>query len=823
MKISYQWLKQYLTVELSPEKIAVMLTGCGLEVESVEEWQSVRGGLRGVQIGEVVECRPHPNSDHLSLTKVSVGGGDLLPIVCGASNVAAGQKVAVAMVGAKLFSGDKELVIQKSKLRGEISEGMICSEDELGIGSSHNGIMVLDASAIPGTPASEYFKVSEDVIYQIGLTPNRCDAASHVGVARDIAAVYNNIWEEHSRSHGRAELRLPDISGFKPGNTTRKFEVVVEDPEGSPRYSGLTITNVTVGESPDWLKNRLLSIGLRPINNIVDITNFVLMELGQPLHAFDADQIEGDKVIVKKFNQETPFTTLDEVARTLTPDDLMICSSSSPLCIAGVFGGLNSGVTSSTRNIFLESACFSPVSIRKSARHHGLHTDASFRFERGTDIEMTLVALKRAALLITELAGGDIASEPVDIYPYPVLKTNVTLAFRNIDRLVGKEIPRHVVKSILNDLGIRIIRENTGELELQIPTFKVDVTREADVIEEVLRIYGYNNIGIPLGVKSSFSFLSGPDAGRIRNIAADLLSSNGFYEIMNNSLTRSAYYEDNLVYPEERCVRILNPSSRDLDVMRQTLLYGGLESLAYNINRKAFDLLFFEMGTVYSLAGPDSVDPLPGYHEEQRLALFLTGRKIQESWDSADAQVDMFFLKGILQAIFTRLSINSEGLDFVQADSPILSGGFLFRKGEDVLVEAGTVRKSVLNQFDIRQPVIYADMNWDFLSRLIPEKNLNFSELPRFPIVRRDLALLLDKEISFEQIRQVAIETERRLLRQVSLFDVYEGERIEPGKKSYAISFLLSDPLKTLTDREIDTVMERIAQACSGKLGASIR
>ncbi|MBE0646964.1 MAG: phenylalanine--tRNA ligase subunit beta [Bacteroidales bacterium] len=823
MNISYQWLKQYLTVDLSPEEVAEMLTGCGLEVESMEEWQSVRGGLKGVLIGEVVECKPHPNSDHLSLTKVSVGGAELLPIVCGASNVAAGQKVAVATVGTTIYHGDSELVIQKAKLRGEVSEGMICAEDELGVGTSHDGIMVLDSSAIPGTLASEYFDVAEDVIYQIGLTPNRSDATSHIGVARDITAVYNNFGKDHALSGGRASLNLPDLSAFKPDHTNRSVVVEVEDSQGSPRYSGLTMTNLTVKESPDWLKNRLLSIGLRPINNIVDITNFVLMEFGQPLHAFDADKIKGDKVVVKKYKQETKFTTLDEVERTLTPDDLMICSETDPMCIAGVFGGLNSGVTAETRNIFLESACFNPVSIRKTARHHDLHTDASFRFERGTDIDITLEALKRAAFMIRDIAGGEISSELADIYFYPKPVNRVAVKYSNLNRLIGKVIPRDVVKSILTDLGIIVEKESETGLELIIPAFKVDVNREADVIEEVLRIYGYNNIEIPQEVKSSFSFQSGPEYSRMRNIVGDLLSSNGFFEIMNNSLTTSSYYEDNKVFPAESCVRILNPSSRDLGVMRQTLLYGGLESISYNLNRKASDLLFFETGTVYSLTDPESNDPLPGYHEEQRLALFLTGRKVAESWDTNNDPADQFLLKGILQAIFQRLSIDMHELEHAHTESPLFSNGFTYRIKGETLVTAGNISKSVLSPFDIKQPVLCADLNWDLVMRLTTGKSLQFVDLPKFPVVRRDLALLLDRDISFDQIRLVANETERKLLQQVGLFDVYEGERIEAGKKSYAVSFLFGDASKTLTDAEIDKVMERLVKAFSGKLGAAIR
>jgi len=825
MKISYDWLKHYLSVDLSPDEIAEMLTGCGLEVEGVEPWESIRGGLKGVVIGEVMECVPHPNSDHLTLTKVSVGGTTVLPIVCGAPNVSAGQKVAVATVGTKLFQGDRELVIQKTKLRGEVSEGMICSEDELGLGASHEGILVLDPSAIPGTPAKDYFEVTEDVIYQIGLTPNRSDAASHLGVARDLVAVYNNLGRDKVREEkDRARLILPDVTAFKIDRNQRRIDVVVEDTEGSPRYSGLTITGVRVGESPAWLKNRLLSVGLRPINNIVDCTNFILMELGQPLHAFDADKIEGGKVMVKRYPQERPFITLDEEPRTLTNDDLMICSATSPMCIAGVFGGVESGVTETTRDLFLESACFNPVSIRKTARHHGLHTDASFRFERGTDIELTTYALKRAALLIKELAGGEIASDLVDIYSHPWKPMGVRLTYRNLDRLVGQMIPREVVKSILTDLGIRIEKETAAALELTIPAFKVDVTREADVIEEVLRIYGYNTIGIPLEVKSSFSSVPGYDPDKIRNILSDLLSSNGFYEVMNNSLTSSELYEGNPVFPAEKCVRILNPGSRDLDVMRQTLLYGGLESIVYNLNRKATDLLFFEIGTVYSKAEPGSSDPLPGYHEEQRMALFLTGRRSVESWDTEETATDLFQLKGLLQALFTRLSVDQTCLHMKPVDVLHFSAGLTCQTDNgEVLVTMGSLRKSLLAHFNIKQPVLFADLDLDLLLSLIPRQPARCLELPKFPVVRRDLALLLDRTITFERIRRVAHDTGGRVLRQVGLFDVYEGEQIETGKKSYAVSFLLGDDLKTLTDPEIDQVMERLVQAFTTKLGAVIR
>jgi len=834
MNISYNWLKQYVDIDLPPGEVADMLTGCGLEIEGVERWQSVRGGLEGIVTGEVVECTTHPNADKLTLTKVSLGGADLIPIVCGAPNVAAGQKVLVATVGASLWFSDTETVIRKTKIRGELSEGMICAEDELGLGSSHEGIMVLDGSVIPGRPAKEYFEVAEDVIFQIGLTPNRSDATSHIGTARDLVAVMNNAGKEDSPVSDRSVLNLPDVSEFLPGKGGRQIVITVEDESACPRYSGLTITDVKVGESPEWLQNRMLSVGLRPINNIVDISNYVLMEMGQPLHAFDADKIDDDRVVVKTYPEGTTFTTLDEEERKLTANDMMISSASRPMCIAGVFGGIHSGVTESTTNIFLESACFDPVSVRQTARHHGLQTDASFRFERGTDIEITTYALKRAALMIREIAGGEIASGIVDVYPARKDLQKVTLRYSHLDRLTGKKIPHKLVKSILEDLGIRIENEYSEKLELSIPSFKVDVTREADVIEEVLRIYGYNNIEVPEEMRASLSFPSKPDPDKIRNIISDLLCSNGFFEIMNNSLTTSAYYRDNTVYAAESCVRIINPSSRDLDVMRRTLLYGGLETIAYNLNRKAFDLKLFETGSVYSLAGTDTGDPLPGYHEEQRFALFLTGRKLTENWDADDAMVDIIQLKGVLHAILKRISIDPAGFTLYPLESPLFSSGFTYIAGEqpedgedpddfDRLITAGVLRKSVLNQFDIRQPVLYADFNWDLLLKLIPGQELQYVELPKFPIVRRDLALLLDKGISFDRVREIAFRAEKKILHKVGLFDVYEGDQVEKGSKSYAVSFLLGDETKTLTDKEIDSVMDRLVKAFRKELGAQIR
>ncbi len=664
---------------------------------------------------------------------------------------------------------------------------------------------------------------AEEVIFQIGLTPNRGDATSHIGIARDLVAVLNNFGKNSAPENNRTLLHVPDVSGFKPDNNKRRIDVAVEDITACPRYSGLTITNVNIGESPGWLQNRLLSVGLRPINNIVDITNYILMEVGQPLHAFDADEIDGEKIVIKKYPSGTPFTTLDEVDRELTGNDLMICSTTRPMCIAGVFGGVRSGVTESTKNIFLESACFDPVTIRQTARFHGLQTDASFRFERGTDIGITPYALKRAALMIKEIAGGEIASEIVDVYPRPVPNTKVSLRFVNLDRLIGKQIPRDVVKSILQDLEILIEHEDDQGLDLVIPSCKVDVTREADVIEEVLRIYGYNNVEIPIDVKSSLTFLPKPDPDQIRNVIAEMLSVNGFFEIINNSLTRSTYYQENAAFPAELCVNILNPTSRDLNVMRQTLLYGGLETIVYNQNRKAFDLKLYEMGTIYSKAARENEDYLSGYREQQQLALFLTGRSMPENWDTSDTPVDLYQMKGYLYAMLTRLSIDERDIKLDPFSSSILRDGFSCQSGNFMLITAGHLRDSVLKQFEIKLPVLFAAVDMDLLLKLIPEKELQYKELLKFPEVRRDIALMLDKEITFNQIKQVAYQTEKKILRDVGLFDVYEGDQIETGKKSYAVSFQLCDDSKTLTDAEIDKVMDRMARALEQKLGAKIR
>jgi phenylalanyl-tRNA synthetase beta chain len=831
MKISYNWLKQYINFDVAPDKVAELLTGCGLEVESMEPFQSVKGGLKGVVIAEVLTCVKHPNSDHLSITTVDAGYNTPLQVVCGASNVAAGQKVALATIGTTLYMADKEITLQKSKIRGEVSEGMICAEDELGLGTSHAGILVLPPDAIVGTPASTYFNIEEDVTYTIGLTPNRADAASHAGVARDLAAVFNNFGGAGMERGTQGKLVLPDVSDFRPDNETRTIPVVIDDPEACPRYCGLTISGIRVESSPDWLKNRLSAIGLRPINNIVDITNYILMELGQPLHAFDADKITGNTVIVKKYPGGTKFITLDHVERELDSNDLMISNAAEPMCMGGVFGGAESGVTESTTTVFIESAWFDPKHIRKTSRRHGLQTDASFRFERGVDPEMTVFALKRAALLIREVAGGSISSGIVDVYPKPVNRKIVDLTYKNMDRLTGKVIDREVIKTILKDLGFEVLQPGDPEARItepdrgfsvKVPGFKVDVSREADLIEEVLRIYGYNNIEISLEVRASLSYTSKPDPGKVQNVISDYLAANGFHEIMNNSLTRSDYYEGLDEMPAGKCVRILNPISRELDVMRQSLLQGGLECVVYNQNRKNQDLKLFEFGTVYSTVPVDSFgEPVPGYHEEKHLSILMTGRSSEENWNKPDRDTDFYELKGYISGILSRLAIPVTQVR--SHSSGIYSEGLCYTFQGKEIITIGELTGTIRKQFDIRYPVYYGEINWSLLFPLIPSKEARYKELPKFPEVRRDLALLISKEITFSQIEEVALLTERKLLKRVGLFDVYEGEKIATDKKSYALSFTLQDETRTLTDKDIEKVMERLSKAFSEKLHAVIR
>jgi phenylalanyl-tRNA synthetase beta chain len=814
MKISYNWLKQYIKPIPSPEETSRILTSIGLEVESLEEHESVRGGLKGIIVAEVITCVKHPNADKLSITTVNLGSGDPVQVVCGAPNVRAGQKVPVATVGTTLYHGEESFTITKSKIRGEVSEGMICAEDEIGLGQGHEGIMVLDPTAKPGTPASEYFKVESDFVMEIGLTPNRIDAASHYGVARDLAAYLNQSQ--------KAELKRPDVAVFKIDNTKLTIPVEVRNPDACLRYSGVTISGVEVKPSPEWLKNRLNAIGLKSINNIVDITNFVLHETGQPLHAFDAGEISGNKVVVRTLPDGTVFTTLDETERKLSGEDLMICNSTEGMCIAGVFGGAKSGVKDTTKNIFLESACFSPVHVRKTARRHVLNTDSSFRFERGTDPNITVYALKRAALLIQELAGGSISSEVIDVYPSPVADFEVILSYKNVNRLIGKEIEKDKIKNILTSLDIKIISENSESLTLNVSPYRVDVRREADVIEEILRIYGYNNIHISDAVHSALSYVARPDKEKMVNMVSDLLSSNGFLEIMSNSLTKSGYYE-NETGTDIELVRISNPLSSDLNVMRKNMLYGALETLIYNINRKNPDLRMYEFGNTYAINGKISENPHDKYSEESHLVLILSGEKYEVNWNSPQSFSNFFQMKAIVELVLKRLGFNMDLLSLTASQYDFFAEGMGLQASGKTIVSFGKVQKSICTRFEIKQDVFYADFRWDLLMKEIKKHKTKFDGIPKYPEVKRDLSMVLEKSVTFEQIRIAATKAEKKLLKNIMLFDVYEGDKIQSGKKSYAVSFTLRDDEKTLTDQQIEKIMSNILRSIEKETGAQIR
>lgn len=813
MKISYSWLKNYIKTDISAQEAAQLLTFSGLEVESVEKHEHIPGGLKGLVIGEVLTCQKHPDADKLSLTTVSIGSGEPLQIVCGAPNVAAGQKVIVATVGAQLHPTIGEpFTIKKSKIRGAISEGMICAEDEIGIGTSHDGIMVLPNDVKVGTPASEFFNIQGDEILEIGLTPNRADAASHIGVARDLAAIITQQLKK------KTSIQIPSVESFNEGKG-KNLEIEIQNPEACKRYSGLLLKNVKVGESPDWLKVKISSIGLRPINNVVDITNFVLHEIGQPLHAFDADKISGNKIIVRNAKTGEKFITLDEVERNLYENDLMIADSEKSLCIAGVFGGLNSGVTTSTTNIFLESACFEASAVRKSSKNHGLKTDASFRFERGTDPNITVYALKRAALLLQEIAHAEIASSITDIYPVKQEDFNISISYKNCKRLIGKEIPKEEIKSILESLEIKIITESNEGLELAVPPFKVDVTREADVIEEILRIYGYNNVEIPQQVKVPMVIQPKPDKEKIRKTIADVLVYSGLTETMNNSLTKLEYAEKFTARAKENYVQLLNPLSSDLQLMRQTLLFGGLESIAYNINRKQTDIKFFEFGNTYFLNSEK--EGLKKYKESAMLGIWLSGKKQIEQWNALKDDVNFYTLKSYVINIFNRLGISAEKINTTQDALFDFSCELIIKQKS--IAKIGAVSKKILKYFDIQQAVWYAEIDTDQLLKCLPKDNLFYKEVSKFPEVRRDLALLIDKSISYEQIETIAYQSEKNILKSVSIFDVYEGKNIPENKKSYALSFILQDEEKTLNDKQIEKTMEKLLNSFREKLGAELR
>ncbi len=818
MKISYNWLKEYLGIDIDPHELSEILTGIGLEIEGVEEWESVRGGLKGVVIGEVVTCMKHPDADKLSVTTVDIGQPEHLHIVCGAPNVAAGQKVPVAVAGTTLYRGEESIMLKKTKIRGEVSEGMICAEDELGLGDNHEGIMVLDSNAVPGTPASEYFRVVRDTIFEIGLTPNRIDSGSHFGVARDLAAYLSlNSGRDH------AAIR-PSVDSFSPDSNTSGFEVIVENLTACPRYTGITIDDVTIGESPEWLKTRLRSIGLNPINNVVDITNFVQHEIGQPLHAFDADKVTGKKVIIKNLPDKTRFITLDGIERSLSSRDLMICNEEEGMCIAGVFGGIKSGVTSATRNIFLESAHFNAVSIRKTSKRHSLQTDASFRFERGTDPNITAWALKRAAILMKELAGGKISSGIIDVYPEKIRNATTEVSFTNIDRLIGKKIGRETIIRILGLLDFKILREDNDTMLLEVPAYRVDVKLEADVIEEILRIYGYNNVEINNHVNSTLTYIEKPDLEKAVNTVSDLLSANGFAEIMCNSLNPAAWYEGNNDFDTNQLVTLANPLSSDLNAMRQSLLYGGLSSVIWNINRQCYDLKLYEFGNCYFKTGHGSPVPsVDDYTERKSLDIFITGKTGKESWNHKTSPTDFFHIKSATEMIFSRLGIDTVLFANGESQKKYFAESITYVLNNKVLAETGKLSKSMLTRFDIGQDVFYSHIEWDQVTMLIGGKAITYTELPKYPAVRRDMAMLLDRGTRFGRIRDIAFLTEKNVLRDVSLFDVYESDNLGANKKSYAVSFILRDDLRTLTDKNIDKVMNNLRLAFENELGAKIR
>ena len=821
MNISYNWLKDYINTPLTPDELAAALTSIGLETGSVEEVESVRGGLRGLVIGKVLTCVEHPDSDHLHITTVDLGDGQATQIVCGAPNVAAGQTVVVATVGTTLYDGDKEFKIKKSKIRGVDSFGMICAEDEIGVGKSHDGIIVITKDVKPGTPAAEYFGLTSDYVLEVDLTPNRIDAASHYGVARDLAA-----W---SAQHAEAlPLMRPSVEAFHTDRPDGPVTVEVDNYQACPRYSGVTIRGVKVGESPKWLRDRLNAIGVRPINSVVDITNYILHAIGQPLHCFDLAKIDGEKVVVHNCPEGTTFVTLDGVEHKLSDADLMICSASKPMCIAGVFGGLDSGVTEATTDIFIESAYFNPTSVRKTARRHGLQTDASFRYERGTDPNITMYALKLAALMVKELAGGEICGEPVDIYPNPVAPFEVTLSYDYACGLIGKEISADTINAILRSLEIEIVSADERQASLRVPTYRVGVQRPCDVVEDVLRIYGYNNVEMSTTVHSSLSFKSAADTDNtLRNLVSEQLTAVGFNEILNNSLTAERYYAECPTYPLDRCVRLLNPLSADLSVMRQTLIFGGLESLAYNINRRAADLMMYEFGHVYfhnPQAESTAERPLAPYSEASHLGIWITGAIRPAGWLRTEEKSSFYDLRAVVDNMFARLGIAASGLKTAPGSDPMFAASLevTSRNGKR-LGQLGIVSKDVLRQFDIKQEVYFAEFDWAALVQLASRHSVSYADLPKTQPVKRDLALLVDNAVTMQQIEDTVRECERKLLREVTLFDVYEGDKLPAGKKSYAITITLQDPERTLNDKQIDAVMRKIIAGLESKTGASLR
>ena len=833
MNISFDWLKEYVDIEdMTPQELDDLLTFSGLEVDSMEKVETIKGGLEHVVIAQVLTCEPHPDSDHLHLTTVDVGGERPLNIVCGAPNVAAGQKVVCAQIGTKIYTSDTEYYeIKKGKLRGAVSEGMLCAADELQLGTDHAGIMVLPDDAPVGMPAKEYFHVKDDCLLEVAITANRMDAISHIGVARDVVAVRN------TREGKNLAIKWPEVeSGEWKVESDKAIRVTVEEPELCPRYTGITLRNVKVGESPEWLQNRLRTVGLRPINNVVDVTNFVMMEVGQPLHAFDADKIGGGHVVVKRLPQGTKFVTLDGVERTLDARDLMICDENEGICIAGVFGGQKSGVSMETTNVFLESAFFNPVSIRKTSQRHTLKTDASYRYERTCDPNITEWALRRAVKLIRELAGGDICGQMVDLYPNKIERPTVEVNFRRMFDLVGQDIPLEAVRTALTSLDIEIVREDAEGMTLKVPTCKADVTRECDIVEEIMRIYGYNNIHIGTTVNSCLSYGKKPDPRKLKNAVSDYLTDNGFSEIMNNSLTKSEYYDecygvgsaDNPDFPADRCIPIINPLSKELNVMRQTLLYSGLECIARNINYKIHDQKLYEFGRSYVKTDEAANQELPvtkRFNETEHVSIFLTGNMTPESWKMKPAEADVFYLKAYVIDILHRMRVNMGRVEMVPTQYKFFAEGLdiVLKDSKKLLGTIGRIGRETLKRMDIKQPVYYADLNWTLLLKQYPTKEVLYQEVAKFPEVRRDLALILKKDVTFAAIEQAAMQCEKKLLKRVSLFDVYEGKGIADGFKSYAVSFILQDKDKTLNDKQIEATMAKIQKTLETQLGAKIR
>ena len=820
MEISYKWLKEYVDFDLTPQETADALTSCGLEVDALEEVQTIKGGLKGLYVGKVLTCELHPNSDHLHITTVDLGKAEPQQIVCGAPNVAAGQKVIVADLGCVLYDGDKEFVIKKSKLRGVESLGMICAEDEIGVGTSHDGIIVLPEDAPVGQPAAEYYHLESDWVIEIDITANRSDALSHWGVARDLYA-----WLK--RNGHATSLHRPDCSEFTVDNNDLPIEVEIENTEACKRYACVSITGCEVKESPEWLQDKLKVIGLRPINNIVDITNYVMMAYGQPMHCFDADMVKGHKIVVRTQPEGTKFVTLDGEEHTLGEHDLSICNAEDPMCIAGIFGGKGSGTYDTTTNVVLESAYFHPTWIRKSARRHGLSTDASYRFERGIDPNGTIYALKQAAILCKQLAGGKVSMEIKDVYPNPIADARVQLDYEYVDRLIGKKIGNDMIRSIVESLEMKVVAKTETGLELDVPAYRVDVQRPCDVVEDILRIYGYNNVEIPTQLKSSLTILGDEDkAYQRQNVIGEQLVGCGFREIMNNSLTKTAYYTELNRYTEETTVKVMNPLSSDLGVMRQSLLFGGLESVARNVNHKMPNLRLFEFGNCYhySPEKKNDEDPIKAYTEEMHLGMWITGKRVEGSWAHADEQSSFYELKAYVMNIFTRLGVNPGIVVAEKSDNNVFGKALALKaRSGKVLCEMGTVCHKLLKKMDIEQDVFFADINWNNLMRAIKKNETLYHDISKFPSVSRDLALLIDKNVEFEQIEQIARQTEKKLLKSVELFDVYEGKNLPEGKKSYAVNFILQDETKTLNDKQIEAIMTKLINNLKQKLGAELR